>query len=143
MTSSYIMTNIIVTNTTTGHWLHTQFSSKELKGVSFENIQLFRECKSRKHSKFLYGLYDCTAAKKAKDAGEEAYDKYKEKYLHTNMTATSCLQSYECVNGSYRFDRDGLELRSVCGSKCMDDNNGYFMSIIDDMGQESWQQLII
>jgi hypothetical protein len=26
---------------------------------------------------------------------------------------------------------------------CMDDNNGYFMSIIDDMGQESWQQLII
>jgi hypothetical protein len=26
---------------------------------------------------------------------------------------------------------------------CMDDNNGYFMSNIDDMGQETWQQLII
>ena len=26
---------------------------------------------------------------------------------------------------------------------CMDDNNGYFMSNIDEMGQETWQQLII
>ena len=32
-----------------GHWFHTQFSSTELKGVSFENIQLLRECKSRYH----------------------------------------------------------------------------------------------
>jgi hypothetical protein len=26
---------------------------------------------------------------------------------------------------------------------CMDDNNGYFMSNTDDMGQETWHQLII
>ena len=26
---------------------------------------------------------------------------------------------------------------------CMDENNGYFMSNIDDIGQETWQQLII
>jgi hypothetical protein len=26
---------------------------------------------------------------------------------------------------------------------CMDENNGYFMSNIDDVGQETWQQLII
>ena len=26
---------------------------------------------------------------------------------------------------------------------CMDDNNGYFMSSIDEMGQETWHQLII
>ena len=26
---------------------------------------------------------------------------------------------------------------------CMDDNNGYFMSNTDDMGQETWHQLMI
>ena len=83
-----------------------------------------RECKSRKHSKFLYGLYDSSDATHAKNANKKEFDRFKEEYLRTNMTATACLKSYECIRGSRKFDRSDYEIRAVCGSKCKEDNSG-------------------
>ena len=107
-----------------GHWFHTQFSNNELKGITFENIQLLRECKSRKHSKFFYGLFDSSEAVQAKNLGEKAYEKFKHEYIRSDVSVNACLKDYDCIKGSRKFDRADLEIRALCGSTCKDMNLG-------------------
>jgi len=107
-----------------GHWFHTEFSNNELKGVSFENIQLLRECKSRKHSKFFYGLFDSSDAVHAKSLGDKAYEKFKHEYIRSDISVNACLKDYDCIKGTRKFDRSDLEIRALCGSTCKDLNLG-------------------
>jgi len=101
-----------------GHWYQTTFTLDELKGNRHENIQLLRECKSRRHSKFFYGLFDSSKSYQAKEKGEKAFNKFKHEYINSPLTIEECLNNYDCLRGSSKFDRNDTEIIFLCGTKC-------------------------
>jgi len=103
-----------------GHWFQTRFDSKnDFEGKTFENIQLLRECKSRRHSKFLYGLLDNHENKvRNEKGGKAAVDKYREDYLRSKLPLEECLKDYNCLRGSTKFNHNDTEIIFLCGSQC-------------------------
>ena len=111
-----------------GHWWQTTFSPEELEGKVHENIQLLRECKSRRHSKFFYGLFDSSAATAVKETKTpQKFKKYEHDYLRTDINVKDCLNDYQCLKGTTKFDHNDTEIVFLCGSKCeanlIDDKN--------------------
>ena len=103
-----------------GHWFQTRFDSQvDFEGKAFENIQLLRECKSRRHSKFLYGLLDNHENKvRNEKGGKSAVNKYREEYLSSKMPLEECLKDYACLKGTRKFDKNDTEIIFLCGSAC-------------------------
>lgn len=103
-----------------GHWFQTRFDAQsDFEGKTFENIQLLRECKSRRHSKFLYGLLDNHENKvRNEKGGKAAVDKYREEYLSSKMPLEECLKDYGCLKGTRKFDKNDTEIIFLCGSAC-------------------------
>lgn len=106
-----------------GHWFQTRFDSAvDFEGKTFENIQLLRECKSRRHSKFLYGLLDNHESKvRNEKGGKAAVDRYREDYLKSKVPLEECLKSYDCLKGSTKFNHNDTEIIFLCGSQCLAD----------------------
>ena len=106
-----------------GHWFQTRFDKdKDFEGKTFENIQLLRECKSRRHSKFLYGLLDNHENKvREEKGGKAAVEKYREDYLRSKLPLDDCLKDYSCLRGSTKFNHNDTEIIFLCGSKCFSD----------------------
>lgn len=103
-----------------GHWFQTRFSSEgDFEGKTFENIQLLRECKSRRHSKFLYGLLDNHENKvRNEKGGKAAVDKYREEYLRSKLPLEECIKDYGCLRGTTKFNKNDTEIIFLCGSQC-------------------------
>jgi len=106
-----------------GHWFQTRFNSRgDFEGKTFENIQLLRECKSRRHSKFLYGLLDNHENKvRQEKGGKAAVDSYREEYLRSKLPLDDCLKDYNCLRGSTKFNHNDTEIIFLCGSQCYAD----------------------
>jgi hypothetical protein len=106
-----------------GHWWQTSFKPSDFNDHLVEDIQLFRECVSRRHSYFYYSLYDSVAAKKA--LAQNDLPGHLKTVLKTD-TPKKCLHDYDCLTKAQLsvFYRRPIELKYVCGSMCTSLNNG-------------------
>jgi hypothetical protein len=110
-----------------GHWTQYYLNKNEIDGKSIENINLFRQCQSRRHSMLYYGVYDSSNAHNAKSQNQ--LNLWQQKRLNATLNVEECLNNYTCLKQSNFVEVIDPsypdELRHVCGTICTNLFSGY------------------